>query len=87
MKFIKIGKWYISIDDIIAVNVDYVQSEYYCKDLPDGGYESGQHDVHYVRILTRAMSNGSSWNHIFKHDTPEATAILKWLEPRASKLI
>lgn len=86
MGFIRIGNLYISIKDIISVYVDYVQSESYFKDLPDGGYETGERDVHYVRIVTRAMVDGSSRDHLFKHDTPQAEAILKWLEPRATKL-
>ena len=69
---------FINDSDIIAIHADYVQNEHYNEKLPDGGYESGRKDVHYVRVVTRAVEEGSSVCHLLRQGTLEAIAILKW---------
>jgi hypothetical protein len=72
-KFIKVGNILFHVDHIIEVDCNYIAS-----------FRS---DDVYVSIVTSATTvDGASFRSNFKHGTPEATALLSWLEGQTEVL-
>jgi len=82
--FFRVGTHCINPAHIIEINIDLMCSERQTWEK-DGAECRGYRPVHYVRIITdgvNAVDGGGSDSACidFKHGTPEAEAVIKWLE-------
>jgi len=83
--FIRIGNLYLNVSDIIEVDADY-------KKTSSVSFDTAQ----VVRVTTRALdyrayldgaAASESCVHDFAHGTPEAEAIIAWLEAQSLPLL
>lgn len=92
-QFIKIGNLFLNRNDIISVNGDHTREHQV--------WETGENGLsyittHYVLVVTRGLkyiyigegaAASESVEYIFEHGTPQASAILAWLEWQSEDLL